>query len=87
MTLDAKKILKIVSISLFVLFIVIFAFFRSKDLIFGVKIKNVSINGSPAETITKINDNTIKITGSAKNAINLLLNGRIISVDQKGYFS
>ena len=91
MSLDAKKILKIVSLSAFLLFIIIYAFFRTKDLIFGVKIKDVNIiDGTPARTAIqsgeKVTDNIIKITGNAKNAVNLTLNDRVISVDQKGNF-
>ncbi|MEK7088508.1 MAG: hypothetical protein AAB913_00050 [Patescibacteria group bacterium] len=82
MKTDVKKILKIVSLSVFLLFIIIYAFFRSKDLIFGVKIKDVSIIDG-----TKVTDNIIKITGNAENAVSLTLNDRVISVDQKGNFN
>jgi len=34
-----------------------------------------------------LTENIIKITGNAKNAINLTLNGREISVDQAGNFN
>ncbi len=79
---DAKKILKIVALSIFLLFIIVYAFFRSKDLIFGVKIRDVNIvDGS------KVTDNILKITGNAENAINLTLNDRTISIDQKGNFN
>ncbi|MFZ2205722.1 MAG: hypothetical protein WAV23_03975 [Minisyncoccia bacterium] len=79
---DAKKILKIILTSLLFLFILIYAFFISRDLIFGVKIKNVNIiDGS------KVADSVMKITGVAKNAINLTLNGRDISIDQQGNFN
>lgn len=78
---DAKKILKIALISVLFIFIVVFAFFRSKNLIFGVKIKNVNIiDGS------KVTNNIMDINGNAKNAINLALNGREISVNQQGNF-
>jgi hypothetical protein len=78
---DFKKILKISAISIFFAIIVIYAFSRSQELIFGVKIKNVNIvDGS------KITENIMKITGNAKNATNLTLNGREISVDQGGNF-
>ena len=40
---DAKKIVKISSLSVLFLFIVIFAFWGSKDLIFGVIINDVNI--------------------------------------------
>ncbi len=82
MNTDAKKILKIVLLSVLLLFIVVYAFFTSKDLIFGVKITNVNIvDGS------KVTDNVLKITGNAKNAVDLTLDGREISVDQKGNFN
>ena len=79
---DAKKIIKILSLSILFLFIILYAFFRSKDLIFGVRIKNVNIiNGS------KVTNNIQNITGIAKNATKLTLNGREISIDQKGNFN
>ncbi len=81
MNTDAKKLVKIVGISIFLLFIVIYAFFRSEALIFGVKIKNVNIvDGS------KVTNNILEITGNAKNAVNLTLNDRPISIDQRGNF-
>jgi len=94
MTQNVKKIAKIALISLFFLFIIIYAFFRSKDLIFGVKIKNVNLAVLEVpeallmeNSISKASGtNILKITGNAKNAINLTLNGREISVDQKGNF-
>jgi hypothetical protein len=82
MNTDAKKILKIASLSIFVLFIVVYAFFRSEDLIFGVKIKNVNITDGE-----KVTDNVLKITGNARNAVNLSLDDRPISIDQKGNFN
>ena len=79
---DAKKIIKITSVSILFLFIILYAFFRSKDLIFGVKIKNVNIvDGS------KVTNNIMNITGTARNATDLALNGREISVDQQGNFN
>ena len=77
-----KKILKIVSLLVFVLFIISYAFFISKDLIFGVKIKDINIVDG-----TKVTDNIIKITGNARNAVNLTLDDRPISIDQKGNFN
>jgi len=78
----SKKTLKIVSISIFFLIILIFAFFRSRDLIFGVKIKNVNIADG-----TRVSDSAMKVEGNAKNAISLTLNGREISINQRGDFS
>ncbi len=81
MNADAKKILKIGSLSIFFIFIVVYALFRSYDLIAGVKIKNVSI--IDGATVT---ESVQKVSGNAKNAINLSLNGREISIDQQGNF-
>jgi hypothetical protein len=79
---DAKKILKTASLSIFFLFIILYAGFRSYDLVVGVKIKNVNIVDGATMTQSEL-----KITGRAKNALNLTLNGREISVDQGGNFS
>ena len=82
MNQNTKKIVQISSLSIFFLLIFIYAFFISKDLIFGVKIKNVNlVDGG---TVT---ENIIKISGNAKNATELTLDGREISVDQKGNFN
>ena len=78
----SKKIFKIGGLSVFFILIVIYAILGSKDLIWGVKIKNVNlVDGA---TVT---ENIIKLTGNAKNAINLTLNGREISIDQSGNFN
>lgn len=82
MNTNAKKILKIAGLSIFFILIIIYAFFRSHDLIFGVKIKNVNIVDG-----TKVASNILEITGNAKNATNLTLNGREISIDQEGNFN
>ena len=82
MNTNAKKILQIVSLAIFFLFVVVYALFRSHNLIYGVQIKNINIIDG-----TKITSSVIKITGNAKNAINLILNGREISVNQEGNFS
>ena len=81
MNQDAKKLLKITLVSVFFILIVVFAFFNSKDLIFGVKIKNVNLIDS-----LKVSDSIFEITGTAKNAVKLTLNGREISVNQAGRF-
>lgn len=76
-----KRILKTVLVVVFFLFIIIYGFFRSTDLIFGVKIKNVNIADGQ-----KFDQSVIEVTGMAKNAIYLTLNGREISVDKAGNF-
>ena len=78
---DAKKKLKILFVSAFFFLIIVFIFFNSKDLVLGVKIKNVNIVDN-----MKVSDSILKITGVAKNAVKLSLNGREISIDQKGNF-
>lgn len=67
---------------MFFIFIVVYAFSRSEDIIFGVKIKNVNITDG-----AKVADSVLKISGNAKNAINLTLNGREITVDVTGNFN
>ncbi len=81
-----KKIIKITCLAVFFLLIIIYAFFRSRDLIFGVKIKNVNMDGLPAQSGTIVDSSVKKVTGNAKNATNLTLNGREISIDQTGNF-
>ena len=81
MDMNAKKIAQIAGLSVFFLLIVIYAFFRSHDLIFGVKIKNVNITDG-----TKVADSVLNVTGNAENATHLTLNGREISIDEKGGF-
>lgn len=82
MTTDIKKILQIGGLIVFFLFIAVYAFFRSEDIIFGVKIKDVSITDG-----AKIETAILKVTGNADNAINLTLNGREISINQNGDFN
>ena len=79
---NAKKILQIAGLVVFFLLIIIYAFFRSKDLILGVKISNVNIMDG-----AKVANNVLQVTGNAKNAVNLTLNGREISIDQEGNFN
>jgi hypothetical protein len=78
---NVKKIAQITGLCLFFLLIIVYAFFRSKDLIFGVKISKVNIiNG---ETVQ---NDVMEITGNAQNAVDLTLDGREISIDQNGNF-
>lgn len=78
---DAKKIVRITSIAAFFLFIIGFGLYQSYDLIFGVKIKNVNLTDGATYTTPAID-----VTGTAKNAKLLTLNGREISVDKDGNF-
>ena len=82
MTQDVTKVLRIFIFSDFFIIILVYAFLRSYDLIFGVKIKNVNIIDG-----ANIVDSVLRVTGKAKNATELILNGRVISIDQSGNFS
>ena len=79
---NAKTIVQVAGISVFFILILLYAFFVSKDLILGVKISNVNL--ADGATVTS---NIVKLTGNAKNATDLTLDGREISVDQKGNFN
>ncbi|HEV7702139.1 MAG TPA: hypothetical protein VGO63_01690 [Candidatus Paceibacterota bacterium] len=87
MNINAKRVLKIGSISAFFLIIIVFAFFRSYDLVFGVKIKNVRVNEAALQSGATIPESVMQVSGVAKNAIHLSMNGREISVDQSGNFN
>ncbi len=82
MRADAKKILQIGTLFIFFLLIFGYASFVSHNLIVGVKIKNVNlVDGA------KVINSVQEITGNAKNATNLILNGREISIDENGNFN
>jgi hypothetical protein len=55
-------------------------------LVFGVKIINVKIDGAPIQSGATITESVVEITGNARNAVDLTLDGREISVDQAGNF-
>ena len=81
MNTTGKRILEIGGLTVFFLFIIIYALGRSHDLILGVKIKNVNIVDG-----TKVANNIFEVKGNAKNAIHVILNGREISIDEQGNF-
>lgn len=74
-----KKMFGLGSIAALFLFILFLAFFESRNLIFGVKIKNVNIKDGQ-----KVEEGLLNVTGNTKNAVKLSLNGRDISIDQAG---
>lgn len=76
-----KKTLQIAGLLISFTFIATFVFYHSKDLIVGIKIKNVNMVDGAA-----VADSIMKVTGNAKNATSLTLNGREISIDQQGNF-
>ncbi len=81
MNTNAKKIFTTAGISLFFVLILSYAFFVSKDLLFGIRIRNVNI-----EDGARFNESVQDITGNARNAIKLTLNGREIPINQEGDF-
>jgi len=82
MNQSTKKITTISSLLVFFLIIIFYSLFVSRNLILGVKIRDVNIvNG------TTTTESMQKITGNAKHAIKLTLNGREISIDQAGNFN
>ncbi len=81
MNQDAKKAFKIIGVILLFLLIAVYAFFRSRELIFGVQIKDVNITDGATYT-----ESIVHVTGRAKNALKLTLDGREISIDQEGNF-
>jgi hypothetical protein len=87
MNSNIKKIAQIAGLSIFFILILVYAFFRSKDLIYGVKIRNVNIDGMSAQSGATIKDKVMNVTGNAKNAINLSLDGREILMDAGGNFN
>lgn len=60
-----------------------YALWGAKDLVLGVRIKDVKIESAKEES----EGNVRQISGNARNAINLLLNGREISIDKGGNFA
>ncbi len=74
------KLTRISFISFFIL-ILFYSFFQSRELIFGVKIKNLNIENN--QTFT---ENPITISGQAKNANFISLNDREITIDKEGNF-
>lgn len=81
MEFDFKKKLIRGLILTFSLFVIIYAFFKAEDLIFGVSIENVNI-----ENQTAFDKSKIEISGNARHATALVLNGREISIDKEGNF-
>jgi hypothetical protein len=82
---DSKKLLKIAALAALALLLVFYALLRSSDLIFGIKIKNLALNGQAMER-GRIEEKVVQVTGNAQNAVRLALNGREIWIDRAGDF-
>ncbi len=76
-----KKLATIGSVAFLFLLIATYSLYRTKDLITGVILRTDSIKNG--ETL---NNSLLEIHGSAKNAVNLTLNDREISVDKNWNF-
>lgn len=76
-----KKALKFWILIGFFAFILIDAFFVSRNLLLGVRIRNVNIEDGSTFT-----ESLLVISGNAKNALNLSLNNHEIPIDEDGNF-
>ena len=81
MEFNLKRKLKLGLSITFFIFILSYGLFQARDLIFGISIKNVNI-----ENQTTFKESPISVSGNAKNAIFIAINGREISVDKVGNF-
>lgn len=61
--------------------VVSYAAFRSKDIVMGVHMSVAGITNGQ-----KFTDNFVTLSGMAENATALVVNNRLIPVDQKGFF-
>lgn len=77
-----KRIIRIGLMLSFFVLLSAFIFFNSKDLVLGIKIKSLNISDN-----SKISESIFELTGRAKNAVRLTLNGRQISIDERGNFN
>lgn len=81
MTFNAKKIIRIFLLGGLFLFVLVFAFFRSKGIIFGVEIKNINITDGKT-----YQEDALFVSGNAKNAIVLKINGKAVQINPEGDF-
>ena|SRR3989338_2809305 len=79
---NIKSKLKIVVIVLLFAIIIGYAFFRTKDLLFGVKLKIYDL-----KDYQSFEEPVITINGNAKRATELLINGRKIFITKEGSFT
>ncbi len=78
---DQKKIMSIWIVIGFFVFIFVDVLFVSKNILFGIQIKDVNIKDGES-----YNEEIINVSGNAKNAINLALNSNEIAIDENGNF-
>ncbi|MFA6397925.1 MAG: hypothetical protein WDK96_03745 [Candidatus Paceibacterota bacterium] len=79
---NVKNLLKIILITILFLVIIIYAFLKTKDMVYGVKISVDSIKDGQT-----IQESLVTIHGKARNAMDLMLNDRKIFIDKNGIFN
>ncbi len=84
---NTKQILQISALSFFFILITGYGFWGSHNLIFGVRITDVTINEKTAQSGAKFANPALKLQGNAKNAVKLTLNGREITINEQGDFN
>ncbi|MDQ3244753.1 MAG: hypothetical protein M3P22_00160 [bacterium] len=82
-----KKRIQTILLFIFFLFIIGYGVIISYGVIFGVKIRNITINNNVIQTGMTVEEKVNNISGNAKNAINLTFNGREISINKQGNFN
>lgn len=80
---DGKVIVKAILVLVFVLFVVGYGLFQAKNLINGPKI---SLNGPYSKAII-VNDDILRLSGTAKNIASITLDDRPITIDESGLFN
>lgn len=78
---DIASLLKVGSVILLVLVIIGYAYFRTRDVVRGVRIEVTTVTDGMT-----VGDPYLEVAGRAKNATTLVINGRTVGVDQEGHF-
>lgn len=78
--IDPKKFIQLSLVTLIFIGIIGYAYYRSKDAIWGTTITTSIEDGSTLE------NNLLTITGSAPNSSQFTINGRLLLLDKKGDF-
>lgn len=74
-----KKILRMSGISIFFLFVTLYGVWRSSDLLFGI---NLSVKGIKNDQ--SFTDPILTLSGTARHATEINIDGRLVPVDQDG---
>ena len=79
---DPKRLLKMGLITIATLCLIVFVFFKTRDIIFGARLSDLSI--TDGQTFT---DPFVEVTGRMKNAAAISINGFAVRPNQEGSFS